>query len=210
VYVPEHFRESREQVLHAFIAQHPLATLVANTPQGLSANHIPLLWLPTGEGAGLLRGHIARANRLWRQIEAGSSVLAIFMGAQHYVSPTWYPSKRVDGKAVPTWNYAAVHMRGNIRFIEDAGWLRGLVETLTDLHEGDSAERWHMSDAPADYIDAMMRAVVGFEIDITGVEGKFKGSQNRSLADRASVAKQLQQHGVSADAVGELVPGIDA
>jgi transcriptional regulator len=207
VYIPEHFRESREPVLQAFLAQHPLATLVANTPQGLIANHIPMIWLPAGEGPGILRGHIARANRLWKQVERGASVLALFTGAQHYVSPSWYPSKRADGKAVPTWNYAAVHVRGNIRFIEDTGWLRKLVEALTDVHEGDRADRWHVSDAPPDYIDAMLHAIVGFEIDVTGVEGKFKGSQNRSLADRTSVASALQQEGVSADAMEELVPG---
>jgi transcriptional regulator len=165
--------------LLAFIAKHPLATLVANTAQGLTANHIPLLWHSLADGSNVLRGHIARANTIWRTVDRGASVLAIFTGADHYISPTWYPSKRDDGKVVPTWNYAAVHVR------------------------------WHVSDAPASYIDAMLRAIVGFEINVTGLEGKFKGSQNRSVEDRANVARSLQAAGSEASAVGELVPGVD-
>src|SRR5580704_8502729 len=122
MYQPEHFRESRADVLHGFIAQHPLATLVAQTAEGLIANHIPMLWMGSAQGQGpsILRGHVARANRLWRLAERGASVLAIFTGEQHYVSPTWYPSKQVDGKVVPTWNYAAVHVHGTIHFVEEA------------------------------------------------------------------------------------------
>ena len=209
MYIPEHFRESRSDVLLAFIAQHPLATLVANTAQGLTANHIPLLWHAVGDGSNVLRGHVARGNTIWRAVDRGASVLAIFTGAEHYISPTWYPSKREDGKAVPTWNYAAVHVRGYIRFIEDAAWLRAMVESLTDVHESSIADRWHVSDAPADYIDAMLRAIVGFEINVTGVEGKFKGSQNRSLADRTSVASNLRAGDSSVAQAHELVPGIE-
>jgi transcriptional regulator len=205
VYLPEHFRESRVDVLQAFVAQHPLATLVADTTQGLTANHLPLLWHVTDEGARTLRGHIARGNTLWRELRAGAGVLAIFTGAQHYVSPMWYPSKREDGKVVPTWNYAAVHVRGHIRFFDDAAWLRGLVESLTDLHEKGHAPRWQVSDAPASYIDAMLRAIVGFEIAVTGIEGKFKSSQNRSEADRAGVAAALVDSGLSPPEISELV-----
>jgi transcriptional regulator len=209
VYVPEHFRESSSEVLRAFVAQHPLATLVANTTQGLSANHIPLIWPDAAAGSGVLRGHIARANALWRSVEAGATVLAVFTGAQHYISPTWYPSKLADGKAVPTWNYAAVHVRGHIRFIDEPGWLRGLVESLTNAHESTEADRWHLSDAPENYIEAMLRAIVGFEITITGIEGKFKGSQNRSLADRQNVAGKLRAEGLTVSQLAELAPGID-
>jgi transcriptional regulator len=197
-------------MLYAFVAQHPLATLVANTAQGLTANHIPLMWHALADRSQVLRGHVARANPLWRLVENGASVLAIFTGAEHYVSPSWYPSKQEDGKAVPTWNYAAVHLRGHIRFIDDAAWLRGMVEALTDAHEKpDDPQRWHVSDAPASYIDSMLRAIIGFEINVSGIEGKFKGSQNRSIADRTGVAANLRAAQVPAAAVKELVPGID-
>ena len=209
MYLPEHFRESRAEVLRDIIARYPLATLVANTPQGLSAHHIPLLWHTMGDGSQVLRGHIARANGLWRQLERGASVLAIFTGPEHYVSPSWYPSKQDDGKAVPTWNYVAVHVRGHIRFIEEPAWLRAMVEALTEVHERDRVDRWHVSDAPAGYIESMLRAIIGFEIVVSGVEGKFKGSQNRSQADRQSVATQLRDAGMSPTDIGELVPGLN-
>jgi transcriptional regulator len=133
-------------------------------------------------------------------------VLAVFTGADSYVSPAWYPSKREHGKVVPTWNYAAVHVSGRIRFIEESSWLRELVGSLTDAHERGRAKPWRVSDAPADYIDAMLRAIVGFEIEISDVVGKFKGSQNRPAVDRAAVREALLEGGRSADDVAELVP----
>jgi transcriptional regulator len=213
VYLPEHFRESRPQILHRFVEQHPLATLIAHTTQGLTANHLPLLWHiadhePAEDGSAdqrMLRGHIARGNTLWREVGDGAQVLAVFTGAQHYISPTWYPSKGEHGRVVPTWNYAAVHVRGHIRFIDDAAWLRSLVGALTDTHEQRNTRRWHVSDAPPDYIEAMLRAIVGFEITVTGLEGKFKSSQNRSEADRDGVVAALGAGGVSASAISELV-----
>jgi len=209
MYVPEHFRETRIDVLQAFVERHALATLVAVTAEGLAANHIPLISKLTGEGSGVLRGHIARANSLWRDLPAGAPVLAIFTGEDTYVSPTWYPSKREHGKVVPTWNYATVHVNGNIRFIDDAAWLRQLVTSLTDIHESGSRERWHVTDAPPDYIDAMLRAIVGLEISVTRVTAKFKGSQNRSAADRAGVAAALRAEGRSQEASAEIAPNAD-
>jgi transcriptional regulator len=209
VYVPEHFRESSSDVLRAFLARYPLATLVANTARGLNADHVPLIWANAAAGPSVLRGHVARANPMWRSVEAGASVLAIFIGPQHYISPTWYPSKLDGGKVVPTWNYAAVHVRGHIRFIEEPTWLRALVESLTNAHESAEAGRWHVSDAPESYIEAMLRAIVGFEIVVTGIEGKFKGSQNRSMDDRKNVAQKLRAEGLTASQLAELVPGID-
>jgi transcriptional regulator len=206
VYVPEHFRETRLEVLQAFIERRPLATLVAMTAEGLTANHVPMLsQLPRG-GGGLLRGHIARGNSLWRKLEPRAAVLAIFTGADGYVSPAWYPSKREHGKVVPTWNYAAVHIGGHIRFIEEAAWLRELVGSLTDAHEAGRPQPWSVRDAPADYIDAMLRAIVGFEIEISSIAGKVKGSQNRSAADRAAVRAALREAGRGADEVAQLVP----
>jgi len=206
VYVPQHFRETRIEVLQAFIERHPLATLVAMTSEGLTANHIPLqAQLRAGTG-GLLRGHIARSNSLWRDLKADAAVLAIFTGADDYVSPSWYPSKREHGKAVPTWNYATVHIKGNIRFIDDAAWLRDFVGALTDVHEHGRVNRWHVSDAPADYLEAMLRAIVGFEIEVASVLGKFKGSQNRSAADRAGVTAALRAEGRGPQELAEIVP----
>jgi transcriptional regulator len=209
VYVPEHFSETRMDVLQAFIERHAFATLVAVTGEGLTANHLPLTSRLHPDATGKLRGHIARANPLWRELKDGASVLAIFDGAHSYVSPTWYPSKREHGKVVPTWNYATVHVSGNIRFIEDARWLLQLVTSLTDMHETSRAERWQVSDAPGDYIEAMLRAIVGLEIEVTRVVGKFKGSQNRSLADRTGVAAALRAEGRSPEEIAEIAPGAD-
>lgn len=206
MYVPKHFSETRMDVLQAFVERHSFATLVAVTGEGLTANHLPLISRLSPEGTGVLRGHIARANSLWRELENGAPVLAIFDGAHSYVSPSWYPSKREHGKVVPTWNYATVHVNGTIRFTQDANWLRHLVTSLTDIHEVDRAERWHVSDAPSDYIEGMLQAIVGLEIDVTHVVGKFKGSQNRSLADRAAVAAALRAEGRSPEEIAEIAP----
>lgn len=204
MYVPEHFRETRIEVLRALIARYPLGTLVAVTSEGITANHIPMQLLPAADGPALLRGHIARANPLWRLLQNDAPVLAVFIGPDHYVSPTWYPSKREHGKAVPTWNYATVHIRGQIRFIEDGGWLRSLVESLTDEHERGIPNRWRISDAPPDFIDGMVRAIVGFEIRVSAIEGKVKASQNRSAADRAGVAEALRAAGLAPGDVAQL------
>jgi transcriptional regulator len=210
VYVPDHFRESRVDVIQAFIDKHPLATLVANTADGLTANHIPLQSSLHTDGTGLLRGHVARANSLWRQLASDAPVLVIFMGADTYVSPNWYPSKQEHGKAVPTWNYATVHLKGSIRFIDDASWLREFVSTLTNIHEQPRAHPWHVSDAPADYIEGMLRAIVGFEITVTSTVGKFKGSQNRTGADRAGVNASLRSEARTTAEIEELAPGSNA
>jgi len=206
LYVPEHFRETRIEVLRAFVERYSFGTLVAVTPEGITANHVPMQLLSGPDGLGLLRGHIARANTLWRLVEAGAPVLAVFLGPDHYVSPAWYPSKHEHGKAVPTWNYATVHVKGHIRFIEDPGWLRTLVEALTDEHERHSVNPWRITDAPPDYIAGMVRAIVGFEIQVSAIEGKFKASQNRSAADRAGVAAALRAAGLPPDAVAQLAP----
>jgi len=210
VYVPEHFRESRIEVLQEFVDRHPLATLVATTDDGLTANHIPLQSKLSADGHGMLRGHIARSNSLWRKVEPNAGVLAIFTGAQAYISPNWYPSKREHGKAVPTWNYATVHIKGRIRFFDDVAWLRQFVGSLTDIHEQGRPARWHVEDAPADYLAGMLRAIVGFEVEIQSIEGKFKGSQNRPEADRAGVRAALRSSGREAAEIAVLAPGSDS
>jgi transcriptional regulator len=207
VYVPDFFHETRIDVLQGFVNEYPLATLIAQTPQGLTANHIPLRAQLSAEGGGLLRGHIARANSLWRELTAGAPVLAVFMGPDAYISPRAYASKKEHGKVVPTWNYATVHVHGSIRFIEDAAWLREFVTELTDVNEAPAGEPWKVTDAPADYIDGLLRAIVGFEVTVSSVTGKFKGSQNRPMADRQGVRAALADSGRSTDEIAQIAPG---
>lgn len=185
------FREERVEVMHALIGVHPLATLVALTAQGLEANHIPLLVEPESGPFGTLRGHVARANPLWRTVCAGSEVLAVFQGPAGYITPSWYPSKVQTGKVVPTWNYAVVHAHGPLRIHEDAGWLRALVTQLTVKQESRRENPWQVTDAPEHYVDAMLQAIVGIEIPIARLQGKWKMSQNRLPQDRDGVIAGL-------------------
>lgn len=196
MYMPAHFAETRPPVLHALIDAHPLATVVAVGPSGLIANHVPLELDPGAGELGCLRGHIARGNPLWKQRDPAVDALAVFQGPQAYISPRHYASKAEHGKVVPTWNYAVVHAHGPLRVVEDAAWLRTLIERLTERHEaaehaprGEAA--WRVGDAPADFIDGLVKAIVGIEIPIARLEGKWKVSQNRSAADREGVAAGL-------------------
>ncbi len=186
------FREERIDVMHALIRAHPLAVLVTSAGGSLEANHLPLLIDPVPSPRGTLRGHVARANPLWRQLHEGD-VLAVFQGPQVYVTPSWYPEKRASGKVVPTWNYAVVHARGPLVIHDDSDWLRDLVSRLTNQQEAGRAQPWGITDAPADYIERMLGAIVGIEIPISRIEGKWKVSQNRTDADRAGVAGGLAQ-----------------
>src|SRR5687767_839605 len=164
MYNPDQFREERPEVLRAFIAQHPLGALVAVTADGLTANHIPMLWEAREGTPGVLKGHVARANPLWKTTAPDSTVLVIFGGADRYITPSWYPAKQEHGKVVPTWNYSVVHAYGTIRFDENRD--RGLlhVTELTDRQEASRPEPWKVSDAPADYIEALLGRIVSFEI----------------------------------------------
>lgn len=195
MYLPSHFDEPRLPVLHELMRARPLATLVTLAGGAIEANHVPLQLSP-GEGPfGTLRGHVARANALWRETDAGSEVLAIFQGPDAYVTPSWYPSKAEDGRAVPTWNYAVAHARGVLRVHEDAGWLRAHLAALTAAHEGARAEPWRVEDAPADYADKLIGAIVGIEIAITRLTGKWKTSQNQPARNRAGVVLGLRGEG---------------
>src|SRR5437870_9970841 len=178
MYLPTHFEETRVQVLHALIGAHPLGALVAMTGAGLDANHIPFEIDPEPAPFGTLRGHVARANSIWRDSSPDVSALAIFHGPDAYISPSWYPAKQETGKVVPTWNYAVVHAHGPLRIIDDKAWLRDFVTKLTNRHEADRRDPWHVTDAPADYIDTMLEAIIGLEIPITRLVGKWKMSQN--------------------------------
>jgi transcriptional regulator len=194
MYLPKHFEESRPQVLHELIRRHPLGVLVAMTPAGLDASHVPFETDPEPAPCGVLRCHVARANALWRHLSADAEVLAIFQGAESYISPAWYPAKEEHGKVVPTWNYVTVHAYGGPTVIHDRAWLRTLVESLTNRHEAGRADPWRVSDAPVEYIEKMLNAIVGIEIPITRLSGKWKISQNRSVADRQGVIDGLAQN----------------
>ena len=191
MYLPKHFEETRVEVLHALIREYPLGTLVTLGADGLNANHIPIEIDPEPAPLGTLRGHVARANPVWRESVADVEALVVFEGPTAYVSPSWYPSKRETGKVVPTYNYAVVHAYGRLRSIEDPAWLRRFVERLTGRFEAGRAEPWKVTDAPGSYIDAQLRAIVGIEIPITRLLGKWKVSQNRSAPDRAGVVQGL-------------------
>jgi len=190
MYLPPHFEQQDRVALQALMREHPLAALVTSGPDGLNADHVPLEFDATAGEHGTLVGHVARANPLW-QSAAGKPVLAIFRGPQAYVSPSWYPSKAGTHKVVPTWNYAVVHAHGVLEAVDDAPWLRELVGRLTDRHEAPRPAPWSVGDAPADYVQAMLRAIVGIRIPIERLVGKWKVSQNRSQADREGVAQGL-------------------
>ena len=193
MYNPAPFEESRVPVLQAFMRRHPFATIVAVAAGVVDAVHVPLLVDRAAGPLGGLRGHVARANPLWREVVDGSEILAIFRGADGYVSPGWYPAKREHGRVVPTWNYEVVHARGTVQWVNDPAVLRGLVSELTDQHEVGRANAWSLKDAPDDYVVGMLKGIVGFEVHITSLTGKMKLSQNRSQADRAGVVAGLEE-----------------
>lgn len=195
MYLPEHFEEKRLEVLHALMRAHPLATLVTLATEGINANHIPLLLCEQQDGFGILRGHVARANPMWNDRISNVEALAIFQGSHAYISPSWYPTKREHGKVVPTWNYAVVHAYGPLRVIEDPAWLRGLLEALVREHEASSSAPWSIADAPPDYIERMIGSIVGFEMVVSRLIGKWKVSQNQPAANRAGVVDALSRRG---------------
>ncbi len=205
MYLPEHFREADPGRLADFILRHPLAALVAQTSEGLTANHVPLLYHRAAGAAGVLSGHIARANRLWQLAVPDTPVLAIFSGAAHYLTPSWYPAKKVDGKVVPTWNYAVVHAHGTIRFLEGTEAALDMVRQLTEQQERPRSTPWAVSDAPPDYLESMLRSIVPFQIKVTRLEGKFKASQHRSAEERVAVRAALDAEGLGSEAVAEIV-----
>ena len=205
---PKHFAESRVEVMRDLIRRHPLAVVVTLTAGGLDANHIPLEIDPEPAPYGTLRGHVARANPVWRDFSPEMQALAVFRGADTYVTPSWYQTKRESGKVVPTWNYAVVHAHGPLRVIDDREWLRAFVAKLTARHEAKRADPWKVTDAPADYIYTMLRAIVGIEIPIARLEGKWKVSQNRTASDRRGVVEGLSaEDGDAAAAMAKMARG---
>ena len=206
MYLPPHFDQPDRATQHALIRSHPLATLITHGPDGLTANLLPML-VDAGRGPhGTLRAHLARANPQVAQLAAGEQCLVVFQGPAHYISPNWYASKQDTHRVVPTWNFVMLQARGRPRLIDDSGWLRHLLDDLTRVHEAAQPQPWRVADAPPDFIEASMRAIVGLEIPLTSLEGKWKMSQNRPAADRRSVVSALRVlGGEQAEAVAALV-----
>jgi transcriptional regulator len=195
------FREDRVERLHGFIRASGLATLVTHTPSGLIASHVPMLLDASPAPYGTLIGHLARPNPQARG--ALGEALAIFQGPDAYITPSWYATKRATGKVVPTWNYVAVHAYGTVEFFNDPTRLLDVVTRLTERHEGRRSAPWAVSDAPGEFIQGMLRGIVGFAIPVSRLEGKWKMSQNRPIEDRAGVVAGLNEEGE--DAVAALV-----
>ena len=210
MYLPALTAETDRPTLHALIDTHPLGTWVTQGEGGLTADHVPFLLDRDRGEHGTLVGHVARANPVWRallQTPTAESMI-VFQGAQSYVSPSWYAAKQEHGKVVPTWNYAVVHAHGVARPVEDRAWLLRLVGRLTDTHEAALRQTapWQVTDAPADYVDGMLNAIVGIEIPIARLIGKWKVSRNRPAADRQGVATGLgSEGGDAASAMAALV-----
>ncbi len=193
MYVPAHFEERDLRVLHALIRSHALGAWVVSAEGTLVVNHIPFL-VDSAQGQhGTLVGHVARANPIWKSLAREPASVVIFQGPQGYITPSWYPSKHAHGKAVPTWNYAVVHAHGVPRAIEDTEWLRNHVTQLSAVHEAERAVPWSVADAPPDYVENMLKAIVGIEIPISAVVGKWKASQNRSLPDKLGTIAGLYE-----------------
>ncbi|MBU3605123.1 FMN-binding negative transcriptional regulator [Polynucleobacter sp. AP-Kaivos-20-H2] len=191
MYLPKHFLVEDQAVLAQLISEYPLATIVANLDGHFEINHLPLM---LSADKTKLYGHVAKMNPLVKVASStNTSVTAIFNGPNAYVTPSWYPSKQESGKVVPTWNYAVVHAEGSIKLIEDAQWLRSHVSQMTNLHEPTYQSTWKLDDAPEEYVQMMLKAIIGIEIEVSSLVGKFKLSQNRPAEDYDAVVGQLEK-----------------
>ncbi len=215
MYIPRHHEETDRAVLHALVAAHPLGTWVTQGGDGLVADHIPFLLDADRGEHGTLVAHVARANPVWRSLGGAAGSLVVFQGAETYITPSWYPSRHAGGKVVPTWNYAVVHAHGRARAIDDRDWLLANVTRLTEAHEAGRAAPWRVSDAPAAFVESLLAAIVGIEIPISRLVGKWKVSQNRPEVDRRGVVEGLQDSGAAqaaemAGMVGRFLPSPQA
>jgi transcriptional regulator len=198
MYLPQHFEETRVEELHRIITEYPLGTLVVNGPNGLDADHLPFELDRNAGGWGRLFAHVARGNPVWKEAQDGDEILVIFRAADAYISPNWHPSKHEFHRQVPTWNYQAVHVHGRIRIRDDERFVRGVVARLTRAHENRSSSGgrpWKMTDSSEEYIDQMLKAIVGIEIDVEKMIGKSKLSQNKEERDRINAAEELRKRG---------------
>ena len=193
MYTPPVNAETRLPVLRQMIAAHPLAAVVTLTNSGLVASHIPMVLEDDDSEFGVLKGHVSRANQQWKESRGDTDALAIFSGPQHYVSAGWYTGKQEHGREVPTWNYVVVHASGPLRMVEDAAWLLEHLGTLTDQQEAGFSPPWKVTDAPTEYVNALLKAIVGFEMPVRRLEGKWKVSQNRNEVDRQAVIAGLER-----------------
>jgi transcriptional regulator len=204
MYLPKHFEDNDTTRLHAYIEAHPLALLITTGSGGVLANPLPFLMQPERGEHGTLMAHVARANPLWRELPAGSEALVVFQGAQAYVSPNYYPSKKEHGKVVPTWNYTCVQARGVLQVHDDRDGVHRVVTALTARHEANQTKPWGLGDAPPDYIEQMLKQIIAIELPVQSLVGKFKFSQNRGAADRAGVEAGFNAQG-QALAAAEMV-----
>lgn len=195
MYTPAHFALTEPDALQRILRQHPLGMLVTHGPEGLDANHIPFEYDPARGEHGTLTAHVARANPVWQRCAGGADVLVVFRGVEGYISPNWYPSKHEAHRQVPTWNYEVVHAHGRLTVRDDEKFVRSVVARLTRSHEAAEPQPWKMGDAPPDYLDAMLQAIVGLEIAVTRWEGKAKLSQNKAPLDRQGAVEALQARG---------------
>lgn len=193
MYTPKHFEESRTEVMHDMIRSWPLATLVTLSSRGLNANHIPLHLSEAPAPLGTLRGHVARANPMWQDLVQDVQAIAIFQGPETYITPSWYPTKKETGGVVPTWNYAVVHAYGDLCVVDDPLWLRALLEKFVSQNEKQFSNPWALQDAPADFIEKMIGAIVGIELMITRLLAKWKVSQNQPAQNRDGVIQGLRK-----------------
>ncbi len=193
MYVPQANEEKRLPILHQLIKSEPLAALVTMSSNGMIASHLPMVLEEDGGELGTLRGHVALANLQWRDLNASVDALAIFAGPQHYITPSWYPGKLEHGKVVPTWNYVVVHAYGALKVIQNEEWLMTHLVQLTTESEAGAELPWKVTDAPVDFIRSLLNGIVGFEIAINRLEGKWKVSQNRTERDRHGVVAGLAE-----------------
>lgn len=194
MYVPTHFDELRLEVLHDLVRSHPLATFITQVDNEIVVNHIPFFLKTSGDDTGVLHAHIPRANFIWEQF-GGQEAVSVFQGPESYVSPSWYPSKHEHGKVVPTWNYVVVHAHGRPTAIHDPEWLMAHLQDLTNQHEGGQTLPWKVSDAPENFTEKLVGMLVGIEIPISSLIGKWKVSQNRPVGDQLGVAAGLRSRG---------------
>ena len=192
MYLQSAFQEDRAELQHGLIRVYPLGTLIVASGGSVTADPVPFILYPDEGERGVLRAHVARANPVWRVLQEAGECLVVFQGANDYISPSWYASKAEHHKVVPTWNYSTVQVRGTARVMDDARWLRPLLDDLTAMHEQRLPQPWKLSDAPPAFIETVMQAIIGIELPITSIAGKWKTNQNRSVADREGVVAGLQ------------------